>query len=182
MASSNVFLIGMPGSGKSTVGRLLANTLGQAFVDSDEEIVRRNGVEIATIFEIEGESGFRDREANVIREVTQRSPIVLATGGGAILREENRQALRANGLVIYLHASLDVLEARTDKKRGSSATTRQRPLLAGANRRAVLEALLEVREPLYRETAHIVIDANTTQRAKFMQKLLSAISSARLQH
>jgi shikimate kinase len=179
MPSKHVFLIGMPGVGKTTVGRLLALTLGQTFVDSDEEIVRRNGVEINTIFEIEGEAGFREREVNVIREVTQRSPIVLATGGGVILREENRKALRENGIVVYLHASLDVLEARTDKKRGSSNSTHQRPLLAGSDRRATLAALLDVRQPLYRETAHIIVDANTTQRSKFMQKLLTAIESCR---
>jgi shikimate kinase len=169
----------MPGAGKSTVGRLLAAALGQTFLDSDEEIVRRNGVEIATIFEIEGEAGFRDREANVIREVTQRDAIVLATGGGVILREENRKALRENGLVVYLHASLDVLEARTERKRGVGNASRQRPLLAVPNRRDALAALLEVREPLYRATAHVVVDANTTQRGKFMQKLLSAVDVAR---
>jgi len=177
---SNVFLVGMPGSGKSTVGRLLANALGQIFVDSDEVIVRRNGVEIATIFEIEGEVGFRDREATVIDDVTQLNAIVLATGGGAVLREVNRQKLRSRGLVVYLRASLDVLDARTEKKFGGGAS-RKRPLLEGPNRRATLETLLQAREPLYEQTAHIVIDANTTQRAKFMQKLLGAIATARQQ-
>jgi shikimate kinase len=175
---SNVFLVGMPGSGKSTVGRLLAKSLGQRFVDSDEEIVRRNGVEISTIFEIEGEAGFRDREAAVINDVSQSASIVLATGGGSVLREANRQVLRARGLVVYLRASLDVLDARTEKKFGGGMS-HKRPLLEGPNRRATLESLLAVREPLYEATAHIVIDANTTQRAKFMHKLLAAIEAAR---
>ncbi|MFM7461909.1 MAG: shikimate kinase, partial [Burkholderiales bacterium] len=126
--SGNVFLVGMPGVGKSTVGRLLAGALGREFVDSDEEIVRRNGVEIAMIFEIEGEAGFREREAAVINLLTLRSPIVLATGGGAILREDSRRILRERGLVVYLRASLDMLEARTQKKRGNKATLRTRPL------------------------------------------------------
>jgi shikimate kinase len=176
---NNVFLVGMPGCGKSTVGRLLANSLGQKFVDSDEEIVRRNGVEIATIFEIEGEAGFREREAAVLNDVTQSSSIVLATGGGVILREDNRRILRSRGLVVYLRASLDVLAARTAKKFGSSGMPSKRPLLEGPNRRGTLEALLMVREPLYEATAHVVIDANTTQRAKFLQKLLALIDAAR---
>jgi shikimate kinase len=175
----NLFLVGMPGCGKSTVGRLLASSLGQKFVDSDEEIVRRNGVEIATIFEIEGEAGFREREAAVIDELTQASAVVLATGGGAILREDNRRILRSRGLVVYLRASLDVLAARTEKKFGSSGTPSKRPLLEGPNRRGTLESLLMVRAPLYEATAHVVIDANTTQRAKFLQKLLASIDAAR---
>lgn len=127
--SRNVFLVGMPGVGKSTVGRLLAGALGREFIDSDEEIVRRNGVEIAMIFEIEGEAGFREREAAVINLLTLRSPIVLATGGGAILREDSRRILRERGLVVYLRASLDMLEARTQKKRGNQTTSRTRHFL-----------------------------------------------------
>ncbi len=174
----NVFLIGMPGAGKSTVGRLLAAALDQPFVDSDEEIVRRNGVEIATIFEIEGEAGFREREAAVIDELTQRDGVVLATGGGAVLRDDNRRVLRTRGLVVYLRASVDILEARTHKLHGGKPAEKARPLLEGEHRRAKLDALLAAREPHYNQTAHIVIDANTTHRAKFLQKLLSLIDES----
>jgi len=176
--TGNVFLVGMPGAGKSTVGRLLAGALGQAFIDSDEEIVQRNGVEIATIFEIEGEAGFREREAAVINALTLGSPIVLATGGGAILREDNRRTLRERGLVVYLRASLDMLEARTQKKHGSQVTSRVRPLLEGPNRRLLLETLLSVRGPLYEQTAHVIVDASAAPRAKFLQKLLDALNEA----
>ena len=177
-ASTNVFLVGMPGVGKSTVGRLLAGALGRTFIDSDDEVVRRNGVEIATIFEIEGESGFREREATVISELTRRTPIVLATGGGAILRQENRQVLRERGLVVYLRASLDMLEARTQKKHGNTAAARARPLLEGPNRRLVLASLLSERGPLYEQTAHLIVDSSAAPRAKFLQKLLDAIAEA----
>jgi shikimate kinase len=172
----NIFLVGMPGAGKSTIGRLLAETLGQTFVDSDEEIVLRNGVEITTIFEIEGEAGFREREAAVIDTLTLRNPIVLATGGGAILREDNRRVLRERGLVVYLRASLDMLEARTQKRRNKQATSRVRPLLEGNNRRQMLESLLATRGPLYEQTAHVIVDSNAVPRAKFLEKLLGAIA------
>jgi shikimate kinase len=176
VGTRNIFLVGMPGVGKSTVGRLLAGELGRTFVDSDEEIVRRNGVEIATIFEIEGEAGFREREAAVINALTLTSPIVLATGGGAILREDNRRNLRERGLVVYLRASLDMLEARTQKKRSNQATSRIRPLLEGSNRRMMLESLLSARGPLYEQTAHLIVDSSAAPRAKFLQKLLDAVA------
>jgi shikimate kinase len=166
----------MPGVGKSTIGRLLAEALGQTFVDSDEEIVRRNGVEISTIFEIEGEAGFREREAAVINLLTLRRPIVLATGGGAILREDSRRILRERGLVVYLRASLDMLEARTQKKRNSLASSRIRPLLDGGNRRALLESLLATRGPLYEQTAHVIVDSTAVPRTKFLEKLLNGIA------
>jgi shikimate kinase len=177
--ADNVFLIGMPGVGKSTVGRALAHALGTTFVDADEEIVRRNGVSIATIFEIEGEAGFRVREAQAIDELTQRSGVVLATGGGAVLAEANRLHLRERGLVIYLHASLDVLERRTKpgNSRGGSAVVR--PLLSGVDRRAALAALLDARTPLYNATAHLVADATVTQRSRFVQHLMHEISRHR---
>ena len=177
--SNNVFLIGMPGAGKTTVGRMLANALGQPFVDSDEEIVRRNGVPISAIFEIEGEAGFREREAAIVDELSRIEDVVLATGGGAILREDTRCALRSRGLVVYLRTSIDTLESRTRKKRGAMAN--KRPLLAGENRRAMLEALLTHREPLYMEAAHIVIESATMHRERFLQTLLEAVIQARQQ-
>ena len=175
--SKNVFLIGMPGAGKSTVGRMLANALGQSFIDSDEEIVRRNGVEISTIFEIEGEAGFREREAAVLDELTQMESVVLATGGGAVLREDNRQALRSRGLVVYLRAGIDTLDARTQKKHGAAMI--KRPLLESVDRRATLDELRLIREPLYTETAHAIVDTTTTQRERFLQKLLEAVEASR---
>jgi shikimate kinase len=171
---NNIFLIGMPGVGKSTVGRALARQLGLSFVDADEELVARNGVEIATIFEIEGEAGFRQREASVIAELAERDGIVLATGGGAILRAENRAVLAANGVVVYLRAEIDVLVDRTSRDLGKR---KKRPLLEGANIRQRLTELLAIREPLYQAIAHITVDANQTSRAKFLQKLIDAITS-----
>lgn len=147
----NIFLVGPMGAGKSTVGKRLAEVRGMEFVDSDIEIEARTGVDIAYIFEKEGEEGFRRREHAVIRDLTQRSGIVLATGGGAILDHENRQWLSARGFVVYLHASLEQQVSRT-------ARTENRPLLqAGGERRDILQRLFEMRDPLYREIADFVL-------------------------
>lgn len=139
------------GAGKSTVGKRLAEVRGMDFVDSDTEIEERTGVDIAFIFEKEGEDGFRRRERAVIAELTQRNGVVLATGGGAILDPDNRQCLSARGWVVYLHAGLDQQVHRT-------ARTDNRPLLqAGGDRREILKQLFEMRDPLYREIADLVI-------------------------
>lgn len=137
------------GVGKTTIGKALAKNLILDFVDSDQEIERRTGVSIMTIFDVEGDSKFRDREVQVISELAQRRGIVLATGGGAILRSENRRVLRNNGLVVYLHATVEMQLERT---RNSD----HRPLLKDANRSSVLEELMHEREPLYRKEADIV--------------------------
>jgi shikimate kinase len=147
----NVFLIGLMGAGKTTVGRHLARLLGFEFLDADHEIEARTGVAIPVIFEIEGEEGFRRREAAVIADLVTRNGVVMATGGGAVLRPENRTALRANGAVVYLRAGVDTLVART--KRANN-----RPLLNTADPRARLEELLRVREPLYLESADFVVE------------------------
>ncbi len=141
------------GSGKTAVGRRLARRLGLGFHDSDAEIEVRTGVDIAYIFEREGEAGFRAREREVIDELTRRPNIVLATGGGAILLPENRERLAARGTVVYLEASVGQQLRRT---RGS----RHRPLLASGDPRATLEALLRVREPLYRSIAAFTISTD----------------------
>lgn len=164
----------MPGSGKSTVGRALSKHLQMPFVDTDEEIVKRNGVPVATIFEIEGEAGFRQRETALIAELTTLTNTVLATGGGAILNAENRANLRANGIVVYLNADIEVLVQRTSRDQG---VRNKRPLLTCDNVDARLRELLLIRQPLYVETAHIVVDANHTNRAKFIQQLMHAIAS-----
>lgn len=164
----------MPGVGKSTLGRALAKALGLEFIDADDELVRRNGVEIATIFEIEGETGFRQREMQVIADLVVRQGVVLATGGGAILCEDSRRALRANGTVVYLRASLEVLHERTARDSGKR---KKRPLLAVGDVFARLAQLLSVREPLYEQTAHLVVDASSTQRAKFVQQLVHQLDA-----
>lgn len=152
-SSPSVFLVGPMGAGKTTVGRQLAVALGYSFVDSDHEIEARTGADIPWIFQVEGEDGFRRREAQAIDDLTQRRHIVLATGGGAVLRPENRTALRERGFVVYLSASIDQLLART-------ARDRNRPLLRTDDRRGVFERLLAERESLYREVAHLEVDTN----------------------
>lgn len=139
------------GAGKTTIGRQLARQLGYQFIDSDHEIEIRTGATIPLIFDVEGEDGFRRRESSVIDDLTQREGIVLATGGGAVLREENRRCLRERGAVVYLYASLDVLCARTAKDRN-------RPLLQTEDPRARLKELMDQRDPLYREVATWVVD------------------------
>ncbi len=159
-----VFLIGMMGAGKSTVGRLLARRSGLEFIDCDRELEARSGVTIATIFELEGEAGFRRREAALIDELTQRPRTLLATGGGAILDEENRRHLRERGLVIYLRASTDEILRRTQKDRA-------RPLLQTADRRARIAQLLAEREPLYERTAHVIVQSNAGNPNRLVAKL-----------
>lgn len=147
----SVFLVGPMGAGKTTIGRQLAQFLRFEFVDSDHEVEIRTGATIPWIFDIEGEEGFRSREETVIEDLTRRPGIVLATGGGAVLREENRRHLQARGLVVYLYATLNVLYARTAKDRN-------RPLLQTEDPRGRLEALMTERDPLYRQVAAYVID------------------------
>lgn len=153
--TTNIILVGPMGAGKSTLGRLLARALKRPFYDSDQVIEDRCGASIPWIFDLEGEEGFRQRETQVLSELTRMQGIVLATGGGAVLRPENRKALRAGGLVIFLRTTVDQQLARTRK-------TTHRPLLQTANPRKRLEAMCLERDPLYQETAHLTI--NTDQR------------------
>ena len=152
--AANVFLIGPMGAGKSTIGHCLAELLHKEFLDADHEIEARTGASIPLIFEIEGEAGFRKRETAVLDDLTQRRNIVLATGGGAVLAEENRRRLQKRGIVVYLQAPLDMLMKRTRHDR-------HRPLLQTGDRRRVLEDIIAVREPLYREAADIVVETST---------------------
>jgi shikimate kinase len=154
-ANNNVFLVGAMGAGKSTIGRSLASLLHMPFFDSDHEIEVRTGASVTLIFEIEGEPGFRQREAGIIEELTRGENIVLATGGGVVLMPDNRRHLRERGTVVYLQASLDTLLERTRHDR-------DRPLLQTDDREGVLKRLLAQRDPLYRDVAHIVVE--TTHR------------------
>ncbi|MCG8097766.1 MAG: shikimate kinase AroK, partial [Candidatus Thiodiazotropha taylori] len=146
MHVQNLFLIGPMGAGKTTVGRQLAEHFRKEFIDSDLEIQRRTGVDIPTIFEFEGEEGFRQREQEVIDELTQRDEVVLATGGGAVIREQNRKALSSRGLVIYLHCTVEQQFERTHRDKN-------RPLLQTDDPMAKLKSLMAERDPLYRQTA-----------------------------
>lgn len=160
-----VFLIGMPGSGKSTVGRLLAREAGRTFIDCDREIEARSGVSIATIFELEGEAGFRKRESSMLDELTQRSDVVLATGGGAVLAEDNRRMLSTRGLVIYLQASTEELVRRT-------AGDKARPLLNVDDPRGRLLELLAVRQPLYEATAQVSFHSGAANPRRLVKRML----------
>lgn len=166
MDTHAIFLIGMMGAGKSTVGRLLANQLHFDFVDADRELEVRSGVPIPTIFEIEGEAGFRRREAALLDELTQRQRVVLATGGGAILDPGTRDALKKRGLVIYLRASLDEILRRTRHDRS-------RPLLRSADDpRARIDELLAQREPLYAATADLVFQSAASNPRRLVARLV----------
>lgn len=163
--SGNIFLVGMMGSGKTTIGRLLAKQLSKTFIDCDEEIQKRTGVSVTHIFDVEGEAGFRKRETAVIHELVQLDNIVLATGGGAVLGAENRAELANNGLVIYLKGSVHDLWHRTRHDRN-------RPLLQTADPLARLKDLYKQRDPLYNEVADIVVQSGKQSAQHLMMKLL----------
>lgn len=147
---NRIFLIGPMGSGKTTVGRRLARRLGMEFVDLDHEIQARCGVEVTVIFDIEGEAGFRQRESDLLDELTRRDGIVLATGGGSITMKENRQMLIERGLVVYLETSVEQQLRRLERDR-------QRPLLQAPDRRQRLLDLARARNPVYEQCAHLVV-------------------------
>lgn len=153
------------GAGKTTVGRQLAKRLGRTFYDSDHEIVARTGVPIPTIFEIEGEDGFRRREAQAIAELSCEQNIVLATGGGVVLNPENRRRLHETGWVVYLNVPPTLLYERTRHDRN-------RPLLQVADPLARLEELYAIRDPLYREAAHFVVNGTHLVASGIVQNLL----------
>ncbi len=151
--SQNLILVGPMGAGKSAVGRQLARLLHLDFVDTDEEIENRTGVDIPFIFEKEGEEGFRKREVKVIDDLSRRQGVVMATGGGAVADPENRSRLGARGYVIYLHTTVRQQLDRTERGRN-------RPLLENGDREKVLEDLMEIRDPLYREIADLTIETD----------------------
>lgn len=167
----NVFLIGPMGAGKSTIGRLLAKELKYPFKDSDREIEARTGADIPWIFDVEGEEGFREREEAMIAELVQENGIILATGGGVVMREANRKALSANGLVVYLRTSVDQQLQRTSKDR-------QRPLLLNADPEKVLRDLMARRDPLYSEIADVTIDTDQRGPKVVVNTILSRLQDA----
>ena len=169
--SSNIFLVGLMGSGKTTIGKLLARHRGLDFVDSDQEIVERCGVSIPTIFEIEGEEGFRKREACVIDELTKRQGIVLATGGGAVIRAENRGHLKGRGAVVYLrcHPRELYLRTRHDKNR---------PLLQTDDPLRKLQEIYATRHAFYMETADIILESGRQSAHCLVRRLENSLDLA----
>ncbi|MBS7690359.1 shikimate kinase AroK [Pseudomonas lalucatii] len=165
----NLILVGPMGAGKSTIGRLLAKELRLPFKDSDKEIEQRTGADIPWIFDVEGQ-GFREREQAVIAELCECDGMVLATGGGAVMRPENRAALRRGGRVVYLHASVDQQLDRTSRDRN-------RPLLRTADPAKVLGDLLAIRDPLYREIADVVVETDERPPRLVVQEILERLEA-----
>ncbi len=166
--ADNIFLVGPMGAGKSSIGRKLARHLVRPFWDSDKLLEQRTGVDIPTIFDFEGESGFRHRESRVINELTRKTGIVLATGGGAVLMEQNRRWLRERGSVVYLCAAVDTQVRRT-------ARDCKRPLLQTRNPRAKLALLFKQRDPLYREIADVIISTDRHSVSFILKQLLERL-------
>ncbi len=164
----NIFLVGLMGSGKTTIGRALAKRLNLRFVDADHEIEARTGASIPLIFEIEGEASFRQREADVIRDLSAQQGIVLATGGGAVLNEQSRRYLHERGTVIYLRASVASILQRTSHDRN-------RPLLQTADPKAKIEELSRQRAPLYEEVAHIIVETGRPNVQSVVQTIIGQL-------
>jgi shikimate kinase len=170
--SANIFLVGPMGSGKSAVGRRLAARLGLEFVDCDQEIESRTGVDIPYIFEREGEAGFRQRERDVLDELTRRERVLIATGGGAILDDCTRERLRTRGCVVYLRTSIGQQLARTRR-------SDQRPLLNNPDRRGTLERLMLQRAPLYEETADLTVDTDGRRVPAVVDEIATRLANTR---
>ena len=168
MHRESIFLVGPMGAGKSTVGKLLAEKLHYEFLDSDHEIEARTGANIPMIFDIEGESGFRAREASIVDELTQKNDIVLATGGGVVETEANRQHIRSRGFVVYLKSPVEALIQRTKHDRN-------RPLLQTENPAQVLRDLMQRREPWYEEMADLVIETQQVPVHRVVKKIADCL-------
>ena len=166
----NIYLVGLMGAGKTTIGRSLAKRLQLGFVDTDKEIEARTGVSIPTIFEIEGEDGFRKRESEIIAEYAATSGLVVATGGGGVLRPENRENMKSSGFVIYLNVPPQTLWERTRHDRN-------RPLLQVADPLLKLNQLFAIRDPLYREVAHLIVDGSRMSAQGVLQYLLREVEN-----
>ena len=164
-SNSNIYLVGLMGSGKTTIGRILAKRLDLAFMDTDREVEERTGVSIPTIFEIEGEDGFRKRESQVVEDCARMSNWVVATGGGVVLRPENRDNLTQSGFVVYLNVPAQILWERT-------RSDKNRPLLKVEDPLRKLQQLSAQRDPLYREVADLVIDGGRINAQGVMQLII----------
>ena len=168
--AGNFFLVGLMGAGKTTLGRRLAQHLNRVFWDSDQVICARTGVDIPTIFALEGEAGFRQRERVIIHELTLQNNIILATGGGVILNKDNQRCLKRRGTVIYLHVQPEILFERVKQDKN-------RPLLQTANPLVRFQELYAERHALYQETAHIVVDVGLSGSLATFQQILAILAS-----
>lgn len=172
MSCHPIILIGPMGSGKSTIGRLLSTRLGLPFIDSDREIEARSGADIPWIFDLEGEAGFRDRESAVLAELVTEGEQVIATGGGAVIRAQNRDLLKGRGRVVYLKTSVEQQLVRTAKDRN-------RPLLNGTDPEAILRRLAAERRPFYEATAHLTIDTNGQSPRAVVREIIKQLKLKR---
>jgi len=168
--NNNIYLVGPMAAGKSTIGKLLARRLNKTFYDTDAEIIKCTGVEISLIFELEGEEGFRSRETDKLKALSALNGVVIATGGGIVLKEENRKVLKETGSIIYLQCSVEQQLSRTkfDTKR---------PLLQTNNPREKLEELMQLRVPIYESIADIVISTNKTNSKKVISSILEQLNN-----
>ena len=164
MKHDNIFLVGLMGSGKSTVGKLLSRQLRLPFHDTDQEIVRRTGVTIPMIFEVEGEAGFRRREEIILADLAERDGVVVATGGGIVLSEINQRLLTEHGTVVYLRGSVEDLWLRTRHDKN-------RPLLQVNDPKARMAELYKIRDPLYRKVADLIVDTGRQPVYVLVQEL-----------
>lgn len=166
---ANIYLIGIMGAGKTTVGKKLAEILGFEFIDVDQEIIRRTGVSISHIFEVESEQGFRDRESHLLQEISERSRQVVSTGGGIVVRQENQSVMRGSGTVVYLNVPIGVLWNRLKG-------CQHRPLLQGPDPRNKLKEMMQVRAPMYAEASNIEITVHSDSAIKTAHKIKDALA------
>ncbi len=169
--NENIILVGLMGAGKSTIGRNIAKRLNKDFYDSDRVIEERTGVDISTIFEIEGEQGFRDREEQVIEELCQMNNVVIATGGGSILRERSRKNMRKHGHVVYLRTSAELLYSRI-------RYDKSRPLMQTSSPLDTLKKLLSDREPYYLELADTIIKTGKQKAGVIIRRLEESLTAS----